>query len=311
MDVILEFIARALIFVIQALPLAVVARLGRWGGALVYLLDGRHRRMALKNLNRCFGQELPRREIHALAAENFRRIGENFSCAVRTAKITPAELERVLSVSGAERLGLDNPSGPQCRVLAIGHFGNFELYAHANHFVPGVQFATTYRSLRQPSLDRILQGLRAQSGCLYFERRTEASALREAMNQKRMLVGFLADQHAGDKGLRLPFLGHACSTSAAPAVFALRYHCPLFPAVCYRIALGRWRIEVGEEIPTREDGRPRPVEEIALDVNRAFETAVRRDPANWFWVHNRWKWAKPQASTGAALPESQAAPRSP
>jgi KDO2-lipid IV(A) lauroyltransferase len=26
-----------------------------------------------------------------------------------------------------------------------------------------------------------------------------------------------------------------------------------------------------------------------LDVNRTFEQAVRRDPANWFWVHNRWK----------------------
>ena len=25
------------------------------------------------------------------------------------------------------------------------------------------------------------------------------------------------------------------------------------------------------------------------DVNRAYETATLRDPANWFWVHNRWK----------------------
>jgi lauroyl/myristoyl acyltransferase len=25
------------------------------------------------------------------------------------------------------------------------------------------------------------------------------------------------------------------------------------------------------------------------DVNHAFEIAVRRDPANWFWVHRRWK----------------------
>ena len=25
------------------------------------------------------------------------------------------------------------------------------------------------------------------------------------------------------------------------------------------------------------------------DVNAAFEVAIRRDPANWFWVHNRWK----------------------
>ena len=25
------------------------------------------------------------------------------------------------------------------------------------------------------------------------------------------------------------------------------------------------------------------------EINQAFEVAVRRDPANWFWVHKRWK----------------------
>ncbi len=89
--------------------------------------------------------------------------------------------------------------------------------------------------------------------------------------------------------MRLPFLGHDCDTSAAPAVFALRYHCPLHTAICYRIGLAKWRIEVGDEIPTRENGAPRSIEAIMRDVNRAFEIAVRRDPANWFWVHRRWK----------------------
>ena len=49
---------------------------------------------------------------------------------------------------------------------------------------------------------------------------------------------------------------------------------------------------MGEEIPTHENGQPRTPGAIMLDVNRAFEVAVRRDPANWFWVHNRWKPAK-------------------
>jgi lauroyl/myristoyl acyltransferase len=31
------------------------------------------------------------------------------------------------------------------------------------------------------------------------------------------------------------------------------------------------------------------VADIMRDVNRAFENAVRRDPANWFWVHRKWK----------------------
>jgi len=58
--------------------------------------------------------------------------------------------------------------------------------------------------------------------------------------------------------------------------------------------LGRWRIEIGDEIPTREHGQARGIEAITTDINQAFELAVRRDPANWFWVHNRWKRSKRQ-----------------
>src|SRR6185295_12414381 len=80
--------------------------------------------------------------------------------------------------------------------------------------------------------------------------------------------------------------------SAAPAVFALRYHSQLHTAICHRLGLARWRIEIGDETPTVVNDHPRPVSEIMRDVNLAFETAVRRDPANWFWVHNRWKPGK-------------------
>jgi KDO2-lipid IV(A) lauroyltransferase len=55
------------------------------------------------------------------------------------------------------------------------------------------------------------------------------------------------------------------------------------------VGLARWRIEAGAQIPLYENERARPTPAIMLDVNRAFEVAVRRDPANWFWVHNRWK----------------------
>jgi KDO2-lipid IV(A) lauroyltransferase len=173
--------------------------------------------------------------------------------------------------------------------VAIGHFGNFELYARYGQFMPMFKTATTYRGLRQPSINRLMQSLREKSGCLFFERRTDAAALKAAMAKPGTILGLLADQHAGNNGLRIPFFGHECSTSAAPAVFALRYHCPLATGICYRIDLAKWRIEAGDEIPTHENGQPRSTEAIMADVNRAFETAIRRDPANWFWVHNRWK----------------------
>jgi KDO2-lipid IV(A) lauroyltransferase len=73
----------------------------------------------------------------------------------------------------------------------------------------------------------------------------------------------------------------------------LRYHCALHTGFCYRTGLAQWRIESGPEIPTHENGAARTSEAIMRDVNRAFEDAVKRDPANWFWVHNRWKPVRP------------------
>jgi KDO2-lipid IV(A) lauroyltransferase len=104
--------------------------------------------------------------------------------------------------------------------------------------------------------------------------------------------------------VQVPFFGHNCSTSAAPAIFALRYRCPLHTGFCYRVGLGRWQIEASDEIPTREGGQPRSIEAITLDISKAFEKAVRRDPANWFWVHNRWKTFR--ASTPKAVQETSA-----
>jgi KDO2-lipid IV(A) lauroyltransferase len=228
--------------------------------------------------------------IRALARENYLRICENLCCGMCTVAMNLEELRPHCEVVGAENF-LQHREG-DCRrsiVVAIGHFGNFELYAHLASFIPGFQGVTTYRSLRQPKLNRLMQSRREQTGTRYFERRTEGAALRACMKASGMVVGFLSDQSAGRSGHRLPFMGHLCSTTTAPAIFALRYNCPLHTAICYRTGLARWRIEIGEEIPTRDGATRRSVDAIALDMNRAFEAAVRRDPANWFWVHNRWK----------------------
>jgi lauroyl/myristoyl acyltransferase len=288
METALYYVARALVAGLQALPLTWVARLGRFCGGVAYWVDVRHRRVALSNLAMCFGREKPPAELRALARENFRRIGESFACAVKTAAMSFEELRsRVEFVGDARIISPPADGKPPGVVAAIGHFGNFELYARFGQFAPAFKCATTYRGLRQSSLNRLFQSLRERSGCRYFERRFDATALKAFMNQPGVILGLLSDQSSGTvRGL---FLGHECSTTASPAVFALRYHCALIIGVCYRVGLARWRFEAGPEIPTHENGHARPTADIMRDVNQAFETAVLRDPANWFWVHRRWK----------------------
>ena len=306
MEALLYLLTRTVLAVLQAMPLRLAARMGRAGGALAYWLDFRHRRVALSNLNLCFGREKSQVEIRSLAKENFRRIGENFACAARTAAMTLDELRPFVEFSGDPKI-LSPASGqkPQSIIAAIGHFGNFELYARFGQFFTAYQCATTYRGLRQESLNRLLQDLRERSGCQFFERRSDGPLLRAFMNQPGVMLGLLSDQHAGQTGLKLPFFGNQCSTSAAPALFALRYRCALRTGFCFRVGLARWRIETGPEIPTRENDSARSSEAIMTDVNRAFEAAVRRDPANWFWVHNRWKQTKPKRRGSATAIEAE------
>lgn len=290
MDHLLYLVARMLIGLLQSLPLTWVARLGRYGGSVVHMFDRRHRRVARENLRRCFGREMSAAALLRIERENFRRIGENFACAVKTASMTDEQIKARLEWSGMiQAEDIRDRADGRGILVAIGHFGNFELYARVQLFLEGFHPATTYRGLHQPALDRLLQALREKSGCLYFERRADGEALREALNTRPLILGLLVDQHAGDRGLPARFFGQECSTSAAPGVYAWRYQLPLFTAVCYRIGLGRWRIELGSEIPTRINGVPRAAVAIAEDINRAFEVAIRRDPANWFWVHRRWK----------------------
>ncbi len=290
MDTLLYWPARALIAFIQALPLQ-SGRPARTRNRRAGLLPRRAappRRVA--ESGNVFWPRKITGEIRAIAKENFRRIGENFASAIKTAIMSPVEMLPHFVFTGAEKiLPHEANAGPQSRIVAIGHFGNFELYAHFGQFVPVFKCATTYRALNQPAFNRLLQSLRERSGCHFYERRTEGRMMRAQMSGTGLLLGLLADQTEGRGSLRLPFFGYDCSTTAAPAIFALRYNCPLHTAICYRTGLAHWEIEVGDEIPTRENGAPRPTEAIMRDVNRAFEIAVRRDPANWFWVHRRWK----------------------
>ena len=298
--ILVYFFGRGLIAILQWLPLPVVARIGRAGGALFWPLDARHRRVTLENLRACFKDEKTEAEIVALGKEHFRRLGESYCCAIKVAGMTTEQLRPHVEYH------LDEVQPPRRVIMAYGHFGNFELYARFQDFFPGYQCACTYRALKQPQVNALMQYVREQSRCLFFERRTDGRLIREAMRRPNIMMGFAADQSS--RGMRGPFLGRECDTNLSPAVFALRYECELFTVFCYRVALAKWRVELGDKIATHQNGAPRSSQEIMRDVNLSFEKAVRRDPANWFWVHRRWKLQPgPSRSSTQQNPEGQQA----
>ena len=290
METALCVIARCVISIVSCLPLKLVAWCGRRAGAIAWYLDKRHRNVALQNIQASF-PEKNESETRKIAQENFRRLGENYASVLKTGYMKDGAISEILTIEGYEVIDAILKENPDERILlAAGHFGNFELFSWLKLSAPSVrQWITTYRGLRQRKLTKLLLDLRKASGVLYLDRRNEGPLIKKAMEQPGIVLGLVADQHAGDSGLRLPVFGREASVSPAPAVMAKRYQCRLFPTACFRTSLGRWKIELGDEIPIRANGKRRSTEDITLDIIAAHENYIRRDPANWFWVHNRWK----------------------
>jgi lauroyl/myristoyl acyltransferase len=286
----LRIVAQTAVAILCVLPVRWAAYLGRAGGRIVYCIDGRHRRMAQKNLQLCFGASKSAVEITEIAKENFRRIGENICCAIKSTTMTEKAVVELLEVTQSKSAEAVEGFHARNVTMATGHFGCFELFSQVGSYFRQYRQAATYRGIRQQGLDDLLLNLRQRSGVKLFERRGGAESLKKELSAGGLMLILIADQSDRANGIELPFLGRPAFTNRAPAVMALRYECALFAPICYRVGLAKYRIEIGEPIPTHEsDGARRTCEAITRDINAAHEASILRDPANWFWVHNRWK----------------------
>jgi KDO2-lipid IV(A) lauroyltransferase len=292
MNWLLHLPVAATIAILQSLPLTLVAMLGRFAGHVVWWVDWKRRRIALVNLDIAFGGEMDREARHVIARENFRRLGEAFFCAMKTSVMRPEELKSRLQAVGLNKIQpwIDDSSVPGI-VIAVGHFGNIEMYGETASHLPWVQPLMIIRPTGWKMVDHILADVRAASTTSFFDETTQMKQLRETIRDGNVVLGLRCDCPAGEDGMSVPFFGKPVSTSVAPVVHSQRFGMPLFSAACFRTGIGRWRVEISDQIPTRVDGRPRAAEQILAELNQSLETAVRRDPANWCWVQPRWEHA--------------------
>jgi hypothetical protein len=66
------------------------------------------------------------------------------------------------------------------------------------------------------------------------------------------MLGVLIDQHAGDKGVWTPFFGRLASITPFPAVLAKKTSAALMPVSIVTSGIARWRVKVGDFIPSKE-----------------------------------------------------------
>ena len=122
-------------------------------------------------------------------------------------------------------------------------------------------------------------------------------------------LGILTDQDTNVQSVFVPFFGRLAATPRAAADLALRFGASVLVLTCHRRGPrpgDGHRLEV-TEVDYDAEAQDREAEVIRLTAacTAVQEAAIRRHPAEWVWMHARWK-TRPEAAVATPVPERRA-----
>ena len=287
------------------LPLRVVARAGRFLGAIACALMKGRRRTVERNLRIAFGDVCAGSELVDLRDEVFRRAGANLLASLSTARLDEAELSAAVEVRDLELFHAAVARGKGV-VMVLAHMGNWEALAQwFPRLLPsGTQGATVYRPLNNPIMNERLKASRRRLGVELFSRDDNPLGMAGFL-RRGGVPGVLANQRSGKLGELVPFFGRLTSCAPIPAILARRTGAALVGTSLRSLGPGRWELRFHAAEP-----EPEPT---TRGVMRLVERMVRVSPADVFWLQERWRAerAAPQhiagkpARSGAVVPDKR------
>lgn len=229
-----------------------------------------------------------------LARDVYGSLGTGLSELLWLAGRRPAALDDLYSVApgSAEALAGALARG-RGAIVVTAHTGNWDLAAcaTARHLAStgkGPLHVVTKR-LHWRALDRTWQRLRAERGVALVDARGALGAARAALARGEVVAMLVDQAPERARGVAtLPFLGKPALHDLAPAVLASRTGAPLVTALSHRTPEGRHVLEVVRVVDAPAASRTAQIAATTA-VAAAVEAHVRRHPAQWLWLHRRWK----------------------
>jgi KDO2-lipid IV(A) lauroyltransferase len=289
-------VIRGFIRALMLLPLPVATAIGTAVGRAGWLLSSRLRRDMRASLAIAFPEKsaAERDAIARASLVHLGRLGGEVSTmrqwAARVDEIVEATPEAIATLERARARG-------KGIVFVLGHIGNWELTSRLSRHVHPL--AAIGKRTWHRSLDALIERFRAENGIQTFWRddRATARGMLRLFKQGGTL-GILIDQDIADvQSVFVPFFGRPAATPRSAADFALRFGAAVFVVTCHRrgprVCDGH-RLEV-EEVPVCADAEDREAEVVRVTAACAAvqERAIRRHPAEWVWMHQRWKTRPP------------------
>jgi KDO2-lipid IV(A) lauroyltransferase len=281
------------------IPRRYVLSVGRFIGRTLYKLVPGRRKIAIENIQRA----LPFMQRHPLwtgrfgnaeeiALETFMNLGISIVEVCQLYHGKGDILIDSIDVIGRENLHLarDKHKG---LIFVGGHCGNWELMSLSFKKLFDENVWAIVRHQNNPYLNTVVEKMRMSYGNKVIYNK---AALRPILGviKKDGVIGMLADQAVFENnGASIAFLDRKAWANKAPVIIAHKTGVPLVPVFIYR-AGNRHVLTIHPEYKLCGDLTEEGIGRDIQALSRYLEEFICAHPADWYWVHRRWKRAGEQ-----------------
>jgi KDO2-lipid IV(A) lauroyltransferase len=280
-----EFV-RALSAVARLLPPSAAVRAGEGLGTVAGWLQPKRTRIGLANLRAAFPGRWSAAESRRLIQDGYRQLGAGFAELLRLPAMDRAYIERHVKIEGQRHVEQARASGRPV-IFLTGHFGNWELCSITAALLGHPITALARAQDKFPRLYRLLVSYRESKGCRIVHKGGAMKRLIASLEGGE-LIGIVGDQ-ASRQGVPVEFFGRQALFATGPFQLAVSKRAVLLPVFIHRTRGPHHRLVIEPPIPM-PSGPAEGVIRAGIEQFAAhLERHIRKDPAQWLWMHKRWK----------------------
>jgi Kdo2-lipid IVA lauroyltransferase/acyltransferase len=278
------------------LPVNFCLFVARQFGGIWYTIDKRHAARARANLKNCF-PEFSDADCDRVARSSVQQLfmlGVEILFTTRLVHIdTWRKYVEVDNIADALKLLLTPNQG---MIFLTAHYGNWEILGYTLATL-GFETSSVARPLNNPYLNDWLLGVRELRGQKILNKKGVIDDVTGVISAGGA-VAFVADQNAGPKGIFVDFFGRKASTYKSIGLLAMQFQTPIVVGCARRTGNDfHFRFTNHDVIyPADWRDQPDPLRYITQRYTTAIEEMVRADPAQYWWMHRRWK-TRPRGET--------------
>ncbi|HEU6454312.1 MAG TPA: lipid A biosynthesis acyltransferase [Roseateles sp.] len=283
-------IAIFLLWLLHWLPLPVLAPLGRGFGRLLPILIPKRRHIVRTNLRLCF-PEMSEAQREALAREHFALLGRSLLERSLLWWASERRLRRLSRVEGLHNMSPDGERlGKQPLILLVPHFLGLDI--SGTTLALFMDSVSMYSKQKNAAVDALLYHGRSRFGDQRLLTRQDGiRGTIKSLREGRPFF-YLPDMDYGpDDAVFVPFFGVPAATITGLSRLAKLGGARIFPVITEILPGGQGYVtrvgEAWQNFPSDD------AEADTRRMNAFIEDEIRKLPAQYYWVHKRFKTRPP------------------